>query len=442
MGTSRGRPASVSLDTTVPVLVLKVGRYALHHGGVGVVRSLGRAGVPVYGVYEELLAPAATSRYLRGRFVWENDGLGVERFLDGMATIGARLGRQTILVPTDDLGAILVAEHAAVLDEWFKVPRQPRGLPRALASKKGLYRLCKQLGVPCPEAVFPASRAELEAFLERAVFPVVVKGAEGWLLPRHTGVRSTAIVDTPEELLDIYRRVEDGSGTSVMFQEYIPRDCGEDWIFHGYCDSRSDCLAAFTGVKVRSYPPYVGPTTLGRCTANERLRRQAEMLFKALSYRGIMDLDYRLDRRDGQYKLLDFNPRIGAQFRLFVNEAGIDVVRALHLDLTERTVPPGPAVEGRGFVAEHYDLLAAWGYHRDGGLTLRGWLRSLRGVREPAWLAADDPAPFLVMCVRFLLRGLRRALGRPERSRDGGRPPRYLPGPRRQSRKGHRTAGR
>jgi hypothetical protein len=30
---------------------------------------------------------------------------------------------------------------------------------------------------------------------------------------------------------------------------------------------------------------------------------------------------------------LDFNPRVGAQFRLFEDDAGSDVVRALHLDL-------------------------------------------------------------------------------------------------------------
>jgi D-aspartate ligase len=185
-------------------------------------------------------------------------------------------------------------------------------------------------------------------------------------------------------------------------------------------------LAGFTGVKVRSYPPYAGPTTLGRCARNEALHRQAEELFKALSYRGIMDLDYRLDLRDGQYKLLDFNPRVGAQFRLFVNDTGIDVVRALHLDLTDRVVPRGRLLEGRAFVVEHYDLLASWGYHHDGGLTLRGWLRSLKGVKEPAWFAADDMAPFLVMCVRFLLRGVQRALGiEPKTGRQGL--PRYLP---------------
>jgi D-aspartate ligase len=414
-------------DRATPALVLKLGHYPLHHGGLGVIRSLGRMGVPVFGVHEDRFTPAAVSTYLRGRFLWRTTGRGGELLMAGMAAIGEELGRPTVLVTTDDLGAIFVAEHAASLERWFLFPRPPAGLPRVLASKQGLHRLCRELGVPSPAAAFPESMAEAAEFVARATFPLVVKRATAEPLPSGVTVPSTTIARTPAEVLDLCRRLPVGVGIGLMLQEYIPRGSGEDWIFHGYCDERSDCIVGFTGVKLRSYPAYAGPTTLGRCADNPELREQSQALFKTLSYRGVMDLDYRLDRRDGQYKLLDFNPRVGAQFRLFEDSAGIDVVRALHLDLTGRTVPRGHLAEGRRFVVENNDLLASWGYRRDGGLTVRAWLRSLRGVQELAWFAADDPAPFLAIAVRFLLRGLQRALrvGRP-RAVDGS--PRYLPG--------------
>jgi predicted ATP-grasp superfamily ATP-dependent carboligase len=373
------------------------------------------------------------SRYLSGKFIWKTEGESVEQFLDGMTVLGRRLGRPTILIPTDDLAAILIAEHAAALEEWFIFPRPPAALPRTVASKKGLYQLCKRLGVPCPEAVFPQSRADVEAFLEYAMFPVVVKGAEGWLLPG-SGVKSTTMVKTPEQLLDIYQRVEGRSGTSVMLQEYIPRHFGEDWIFHGYCNAQSECLAGFTGVKLRSYPPHAGPTTLGRCVTNEALHLQAEVLFKAIGYCGIMDLDYRFDRRDGRYKLVDFNPRVGAQFRLFEDDAGMDVVRALHLDLTGRPMPRGRPLEGRRFVVEFHDLLASWGYRREGELKLRPWLSSLKGIEERAWMAMDDLAPFSVMCLRMLVRGIERALRLTPAPVGEWDTPRYVSGQRQRSR--------
>jgi D-aspartate ligase len=424
-----------AFDTTVPVLVLKVDSYALHHGGLGVVRSLGRLGIPVYGVYRERLIPAAVSSYLSGRFIWRGDAEDEDRFLDGMAMIGERLGRPAVLVPTDDLGAILVSQHASTLSRWFRLPHPPPGLAHLVASKKGLSELCGKLGVPCPQVSYPSSRHDAEEFAASAGFPVVAKAIEPWLLPAGAGLKSTSIIHSRDDLLRLYQRLEGHSAGNLMLQEYIPRDCAQDWFFHGYCDARSSCLVSFTGVKLRSSPPYAGATSLGRCQDNETLRGHAEQLLETIGYRGIMDLDYRLDLRDGEYKLLDFNPRVGAQFRVFEDAAGLDVVRALHLDLTGREVRRRPQRDGRVFVVEQGDLLASLGYHRAGDLSLRSWLSSLRGSRrELAWFARDDLAPFLLMCVRFLLRGVQHALRLQRGRRRNASAPRYVPVRRRRRR--------
>jgi D-aspartate ligase len=408
----------VAFDTSVAAVVVRLRHSVVHYGGLGVVRSLGRLRIPVYAFHEGRLAPVATSRYLSGGFVWEAGGAADDRarLLHGLTTVAERIGGPAILVPTDDAAAILVAEHGEELEDRFRFPRPLAGLPRALASKRSLYQLCGQLGIPCPKAVVPSSRAEVEAFLEDATFPVVVKGAEPWLLPRGAGVRSTTIARSPDQLLDLYQRVERHQATGLLLQEYIPPEAGEDWFFHGYCDQASACLVGFTGRKLRSYPAHAGSTSLGRWVPNQELRRQAEELSRAISYRGLMDLDYRLDRRDGRYKLLDFNPRLGAQFRLFEDDLGIDVVRAMHLDLTGRAVPRGRPLPGRGFIVENHDPIASWQYRRADGLTLRAWLSSVTGVREAAWFAVDDPVPFLTMCLRFLRARVRRVLaGGPRR---------------------------
>jgi len=119
---------------------------------------------------------------------------------------------------------------------------------------------------------------------------------------------------------------------------------------------------------------------------------------------------------------------VGAQFRVFEDEAGIDVVRALHLDLTGRPVRRRPQAEGRVSIVEHSDLLASVGYRRAGDLGLGSWRSSLRGAhREPAWFARDDLAPFLLMCLRFLLRGVQRALRLQHRPRRPDPTPRFVP---------------
>jgi D-aspartate ligase len=215
-----------------------------------------------------------------------------------------------------------------------------------------------------------------------------------------------AIAQTFEQACAIYRQ----RGPHLIFQEYIPPAYGEDWFYHGYRNVQSDCCVGFTGRKLRSYPPFAGPTTLGKTVPNDQLRQEVEALLKAISYSGITDLDYRLDKRDGQYKLLDFNPRIGAQFRLFEDRAGVDVARALYLDLTGRRAPRSRPIDGRTFIVEFHDLAASVAYFRRGRLKLHDWRLSLNGERELAWFSRDDPLPFLMMCVRLLLRVVKRVL--------------------------------
>ena len=194
---------------------------------------------------------------------------------------------------------------------------------------------------------------------------------------------------------------------NTMLQEYVPGGADSVWMFNGYFDGRSECLVGFCGQKLRQYPPYTGITSLGICRPNEVVAETTKAFMKEVGYRGILDIGYRFDARDGQYKLLDVNPRLGTTFRLFVDGNGLDVVRALYLDLTGQPVPAPAHPDGRKWMIENYDLVSSRRYLRDGALTLRSWLRSLRGLRELAWFARDDPRPFLSMCRHSLASALR-----------------------------------
>jgi len=407
---------TIEFDTSTPAVVLKLDHNVMHHGGLGVIRSLGRAGIPVYAVCEHPLAPAAHSRYLHGRFLWNPpQPHRPEHLLTGLVRLAERIGRRSVLIPTDDAGAILLAEHGDALRRWFRFPAVAADLPRRLADKYSLTTVCQGLDLPVVRAALARRLFEAERFVAQVGLPVMVKLTEPWAAWNGTaGTRSTTLVRHRRDLVDLIHRA---GGTPLMLQEYIPGGLGQDWIFHGYCDEHSLCEPAFTGIKERSYPPHAGLTSLGRHVPNHRLTLQVSAMLRRLSYQGIMDLDLRYDTRDDRYKLLDFNPRIGAQFRLFATADGLDVARAAHLHLTGRPVPGGAPVPDRRFLVENYDSLAALGYLRRGELSLRGWLGSLRRIDETAWFATDDLVPFGLMCLRTAGRAVSRPLRR-------GRPPR------------------
>ncbi|WP_438828043.1 carboxylate--amine ligase [Streptomyces tropicalis] len=389
-------------DRDVPALIVKFGDYPLHHGGVGAIRSLGRLGVPVYAITEDPYTPAAASRYLRRAFVWPTSGTEeAGHLVEGLLRIGRRIGRPTVLVPTDEEAAVLIAEHQDDLADAFLFPRVDPGLPRRLASKQGLHELCAEHGVPSPSAAFPQSHGDVEAFARTARFPVVAKNREAFVRRRRPAVNGTTRITTREGLLALAR--DWGEEPGVILQEYLPREEAEDWIVHACFGADATPLAMFTGVKVRSWPPHAGMTASAYVVENPELADLAARFVKQIGFSGIVDLDLRFDRRDGQYKLLDFNPRMGAQFRLFESDAGVDVVRAMHLDLTGRAVPEGEQRTGHRFVVENIDLPALLAYRRSGYTTPHAPARA--SGTELAWLAGDDPMPFLTMVARCVRPG-------------------------------------
>lgn len=383
------------LDASVPIFVLRRSLDPLNHAGLAVQRSAGRLGIPVYGVHGHRLAPANLSRYSRGRLTLDEDAPD-ERWLEALRAVAERIGR-AVLIPIDDAAAVFMGEHSDELGERFLFPRQPPDLDERLSSKREMHDLCLALDIPTPGTWFPTTEAETLDRVRSLGFPVVLKRVEGWLGSHDPGAPSVVIAGSDAEVVAAYRRMESPERPNVMVQEHVPGGSDSIWMFNGYFDRDSRCLMGLTGRKLRQRGPHTGPTTLGVCTPNAEVAAATERLAEAVGYRGIIDIGFRYDRRDGRYKLLDVNPRLGGSFRLFVGVEGLDVVRAQYLDLTGQTVPASTADPGRRWVVEPYDLFAAAQLANEGSLSLGGWLGSLRGVREGAWFAVDDPAPFLAM---------------------------------------------
>jgi D-aspartate ligase len=393
-------------DVSVPVLVLKPNRSLAQHGVLGMARSLGRFGVPVYLAHDDDLPLAARSRYLRRAFNWSYDPSRPADAVERLSEIADAIGQRSILVPVDDGSSVFVAEQAATLRERFIFPIQPDGLVRRLSNKWEMQRLCGELGVPVASTIFPRSRDEVREFAQSSAFPVVLKRAAGWLPTRGESRKSVVIAADISELLEAYDELESPDEPNIVLQEYIPGSSESVWMFNGYFDDQSVCRFAATGYKLRQTGPSKGPTTLGICAWSETLADTTKALMSAIGYRGILDIGYRYDARDGEYKLLDVNPRIGSTFRLFVGEGGLDVIRVLYLDLTGQAVPYGPVPDGRTWVDEPLDLLSMLRGVRDRNLTVARAARSLVGVSEAAWWARDDPLPGVLVWAEYGRRAL------------------------------------
>lgn len=382
-------------DSSVPVLLLGTG----HHGGLCIARSLGRFGARVYIADSGWLRPAFYSRFCRGRYSWDLQNASAEDSIKYLLRAASEIGGRPILIPTNDFAALFVAEHAELLQQDFTFPAQNSKRSQSLVQKKSLFHLASRFGIPTPYTTAPGSRAEAYEFARTAPFPVMMKaddcGQPGAAAMKH-------VARTPGELLELYDALSPSEQANVLFQEYIPG--GEDaiWMFNGYFDSQSNCLFGMTGQKIRQCPVYTGAACLAVCRHNQTVYETTLRFMKAIGYCGILDIGYRYDARDGSYKVLDVNPRIGSTFRLFTDRAGLDVAQALYLDLTNQSVHPSYRDDGRRWMVEDCDVVSSYRYWRDGNLTFSKWRESFRGVEELCFLSWNDPLPVLPMVVSNL----------------------------------------
>ncbi|MGW6538814.1 carboxylate--amine ligase [Streptomyces sp. NPDC055051] len=417
-------------DTRVPAVLVRLDRNPFHHGTLGAARSLGRAGIPVHAVVEAADSPVARSRYVRSARPRPVSPVSTELaalLLSVAGEITDTPSDPVLAVPLDDISALALARRRADLADRILLPEQTEEQLLRVADKAALAATCAELGLPHPRTELPAGADEAAAMAWNLGLPVVAKWSRPWLLPTGSGLRSTTILRSLAEVRELYGRTPQ-AGSRLLLQELLPPGRGLDWFFHGYAHSAGGCAAGATGRKERSWPDGAGLTAVGRWAPNPEVDRAARALLDALGYRGVCDLDFRLDRATGAYHLLDFNPRPGAQFRLFADHSGLDVVRALHLDLTGRPVPPHSPAYGRRFVVENYAALSLLASPRRRYAAGPG---TARRSTERAWFAADDPAPALAMGRAWSAHLLRRSLAAVRRRLAAERPrhPATLPGP-------------
>jgi predicted ATP-grasp superfamily ATP-dependent carboligase len=211
---------------------------------------------------------------------------------------------------------------------------------------------------------------------------------------------STKVIHSRDELTDeVAHRPSD---LNLVLQEYIPGDAETIWMCNGYFGENPRHAVIFTGQKLRQMST-TGIASLAICQPNETVAAQTRQFMEGVGYRGCVGIGYRYDHRDGLYKVLDVNARVSGVFRLFAGTNEMDVVRACYLDLTGQDVPATTLRPGRKWLLED-DVFVAAAAIQQGSQSIADWIRSLRGVQELHWLAADDPIPIFV----WLRDGLRR----------------------------------
>ena len=374
--------------------------------GLGIARSLGRRGIPVWVIDESDYLLAHRSRYVERNLPWPggDDEPTQAAYVAGLA---AEHGlHDWTLFATSDETAALVARHHDLLSRQLRPTTPPWAQTRFAYDKVRTYELAREVGVAVPRTHHPAGIEEL-ASLELE-FPCILKPSAKRDLNRFTHDKAWPVADR-EELFTRYREACALVGPDdVMVQELIPGG-GETQFSFGAACVGGQPVASVVARRRRQYPVDFGHSSSCVETIEApEVEEPARRLLEAIGYDGLVEVEFKRDPRSGEYKVLDVNPRLWTWFTLG-GRAGVDFPYIGHLLAQGEQVPEVRARPGVRWVRVGTDLLAASSEMRRGNLSLADYLRSLRPPLQFAVFARDDPRPFAATVPSLVTRLARRA---------------------------------
>jgi predicted ATP-grasp superfamily ATP-dependent carboligase len=124
------------------------------------------------------------------------------------------------------------------------------------------------------------------------------------------------------------------------------------------------------------------------------LEELSERFLRAIDYYGLVELEYKLDPRDSQYKLLDVNARTWGYHSLGA-EAGVDFSYMLYADQMGLPVSVCKSRPGVTWVRTVTDLPAGLMGILSGDTSLKSYFRSLKSCDAEAVFSLSDPLPGL-----------------------------------------------
>jgi D-aspartate ligase len=392
---------------------------------LGVVRSLGERGVPVYLATDSPANAVCHSRFVTRVFPFPSPRAPDARKVEALAALGRRFAHRPVFFSTGDTSLLFFSRHRAALEAHFRHHVGDPWLMEALNDKRRFAALAEKHGLPVPGSLAPVSRGDLAARLGSLRFPVMVKPAEkrNWEpypeVARVVGGNLKGVkVATPEALLRLYDDLTPYDNR-VVVQDYIEGRDEEIWSVHAFIDRHGEVKAWFTGRKVRTWPIHRGIGCFVASVIDHDVQRVGVEALQRMGYTGHADVQIKRAPDTGRFLIIEVNCRYNTWNDLHT-AAGVNQPYLAYLDSLGRDVPPAPEqTEGVRWIDPAKDIRALREYRRVREWTFLQWLGTYPGRNRYAFFAWNDPMPWLVpalrrypslavRAVRVLKRGLRR----------------------------------
>jgi D-aspartate ligase len=360
--------------------------------GLGIARSLGRRGIPVC-VIDDELSISGFSRYV-AHAVRVAELKDEQVTVDTLLALGRRLGlRGWVLYPTREETVAAVSRHRGALLEAFRVPTPDWATVQWAWDKRRTYRLAADLGIPTPRTWYPCDAAGIEAVDAEPPFAVKPAIKEHFIYATKAKAWRAG---SRTELRDLVRKAAELTGPDgVMVQELIPGNGDCQYAYCAFVKERK-AIGSMTVRRTRQHPPEFGrASTYVETIDLPELEEESLRFLRAIDYYGLVEVEFKLDPRDGRYKLLDVNARTWG-YHTLGSRAGVDFPFLLFADQVGERVEPCRSQQGVCWIRLATDIPTAVAELVRRRIDVGAYVRSLRRANTEAVFARDDPLPGIV----------------------------------------------
>jgi D-aspartate ligase len=357
---------------------------------LGLARSLGRRGVPVWVVTDHPIPKF--SRYVQRSFFWPaaDHASGVSLLLD-IADRHDLTG--WVLFAAGDEGMRMIAQNHAALSSRFRVMSPNWETAKSMLDKRLTYERAAWLGIDFPWSFHPKRLNDVLRLECR--FPVILKPAGRKGADEFTRAKAWKAADR-DALVALYKRAAALVGDDgVIIQELIPGTGAAQFSYAALCD-RGEPIASLVARRTRQFPTDFGrSSTFVETIAQSPIEAKARRLLKSLNYTGIVEVGFKYDERDGRYKLLDVKGCFWTWHALGAC-AGVDFGYLAWRLARGQAVEPCRGKPGVAWMYGSRDIMAAYREMVADTLSLKDYLKGFRQPLVFANFAFDDPLPALV----------------------------------------------
>jgi D-aspartate ligase len=295
------------------------------------------------------------------------------------------------LIPTNDYALAAIAQHRDSVSRSYSVTVPEAEITRRVLDKSITYRLAAEVGVDVARSYGPATR-ETAARLDLA-FPLVVKPLQSARFWEVFGKKLLVVLDRSELVAAVDRVAAAGMEAEVL--DLVPGPDGNVYNYTVYLDRWGRPAAELACRKLRKAPRHFGVGRAATACDAPELRERTLALLARIGWRGVASVEYKLDARDGRYRLMEVNGRCTLTNAL-PTRCGINYPLLAWREnaLRERVSATSNGWPGV-WTHMHADLLYTAMEKREPDWSWKEFAGSYAGPWVDAVWSSKDPLPFL-----------------------------------------------